>query len=93
MGFDKDKVRKINFYKGKGCGYCNNTGYKGRVAITEVMPISRSIRKNIIDGASAASLKKLAQDEGMLTLRDDAWSKVAEGLITVEEVVRETSSL
>lgn len=93
LGFDIKKTGKITFYKGKGCGYCNNTGYKGRVAITEIMPISREVRKNIIDGASAATLKELAQKEGMISLREDAWSKVAEGLITIEEVVRETSSL
>ena len=93
IGYDQEKYGKFTFYKGAGCGYCNNTGYKGRVAITEVMPISRKIRQRIVDGASTAEVKQLAIKEKMITLRADAWLKVSQGVTTIEEIVRETSSL
>ena len=93
IGYDQEKYGKFTFYKGAGCGYCNNTGYKGRVAITEVMPISRKIRQRIVDGASTAEVKQLAIKEKMITLREDAWLKVSQGVTTIEEIVRETSSL
>jgi len=93
MGFKVNKEKKITIFKGKGCSFCNNKGYKGRVAITEVMLISRNLRQLILEGKSSADIKEQAKKEGMLTLREDAWAKVLYGVTTIDEVARETSSL
>jgi len=77
-------------YVGKGCGTCNKTGYKGRVGLYEVMEITDELRELILVGASALELKKKATDNGMITLRRSGLTKVALGMTTIEEVVRET---
>jgi type IV pilus assembly protein PilB len=76
--------------KGKGCDYCNQTGYKGRVGLYEVMEITEEIRELILVGASALELRRKAIDEGMITLRRSGLLKVKEGITTIEEVARET---
>ncbi len=93
VGLSKDEMKNAVFYKGRGCSNCNNTGYKGRVAITEVMPISKKLRQMVVDNQSTATLKKAAEDEGMVSMRNDALDKVKKGLTTLEEMIRETSSL
>lgn len=80
-------------YKGKGCAKCNQRGYKGRIAITEVLPITPGIRELILQNSPAATIRKQAKKEGLNTLRDDALIKVKNGITTLEEVVRETASL
>ncbi len=80
-------------YKGEGCDKCGGTGYKGRVALTEVMPISPAIRELILAGASNTEIAEQAKKEGMKTLRDDAMAKMKAGLTTLEEVLRETASM
>ena len=75
---------------GKGCATCNNTGYKGRVGLYEVMEMHDEIRELILVGASALELKKKALEQGMITLRRSGLIKVAAGLTTMEEVLRET---
>ena len=82
------KTTKI--FIGKGCGTCNKTGYKGRVGLYEVMEINDELRELILVGASALELKKKAMDNGMITLRRSGLTKVALGMTTIEEVVRET---
>jgi type IV pilus assembly protein PilB len=77
-------------YKGKGCGICNNTGFKGRVGLYEVMEISDELRELIIIGASAMELRRKAIDLGMVTLRESGLYKLREGITTIEEVVKET---
>jgi type IV pilus assembly protein PilB len=69
---------------------CNNTGYKGRVGLYEVMEISDEIREMILCGASSLELKNKALEQGMISLRKSGLRKVRDGLTTVEEVVRET---
>ena len=76
--------------KGTGCEKCNNTGYKGRVGLYEVMEITEEMRELILVGASALELRRKAIDEGMITLRGSGLRKVKEGVTTIEEVVRET---
>lgn len=71
-----------------GCDKCNNTGYLGRIAIYEVMPISEKIAKMVVEKSSAASIQKQAMDEGMLTMKQDGFVKVLEGVTTLEEVLR-----
>ncbi len=80
-------------YQGKGCARCNQTGYKGRIAITEVLPITSEIRKLILHNAAAATIREKAREEGLHTLRDDAILKLLNGTTTLEEVLRETASL
>ena len=71
-----------------GCDKCNNTGYLGRIAIYEVMPISEKIAKMVVEKSSAASIQKQGMDEGMLTMKQDGFVKVLEGVTTLEEVLR-----
>ena len=76
--------------KGAGCERCNQTGYKGRVGLYEVMEVTDEIRELILVGASGLEFKRKAVDEGMITLRRSGLRKVMDGVTTIEEVVRET---
>lgn len=71
-----------------GCEKCNQTGYLGRIAIYEVMPISEKISKLIVEKASAGAIQKQAMEEGMLTMKQDGYAKVLEGITTIDEVLR-----
>ena len=84
----KKAGKKMAIPKVVGCEKCNNTGYMGRVAIYEVMPISEKISKLIIEKAVASDIQKLAMEEGMLTMKQDGYIKVLEGITTLDEVVR-----
>ncbi|MHB1125385.1 MAG: type II secretion system ATPase GspE [Bacillota bacterium] len=75
-------------YKGKGCPYCEGSGYRGRVAIHEVMPFSRPLRELVMQKTSAEDLREIAQKHGMITLRDDGVHKALKGVTTIEEVMR-----
>lgn len=90
LGALPDELQGITCYKGAGCPQCNNTGYKGRVALYEVMPVREEIRELILQGASASEIKKEAIRLGMKTLRQSALTKLREGLTTVEEVLKST---
>lgn len=90
IGFEKDEVKDLKLYKGKGCTVCNNTGYKGRVGLYEVMEITDELRELIIIGASAMELRRKAIDLGMITLRESGLYKIRAGITTIEEVVKET---
>jgi type IV pilus assembly protein PilB len=90
VGFTPDEVGSFKLYKGKGCGTCNGTGYKGRVGLYEVMEISEGIRDLIMVGATAVEIKRKALEEGMLTLRMSGLEKIKAGVTTIEEVLRET---
>jgi type IV pilus assembly protein PilB len=89
-GFSEDEAQRVVPKKGKGCERCNNTGYKGRVGLYEVMEITDEVRELILVGASALELKRKAVDEGMVTLRRSGLQKVMEGVTSIEEVARET---
>jgi type IV pilus assembly protein PilB len=89
-GFTPDEAQKVVPKKGKGCEKCNNTGYKGRVGLYEVMEVTEELRELILVGASALELKRKAVEEGMITLRRSGLCKVMEGVTTIEEVARET---
>lgn len=78
----------VKLYRGKGDADCGNTGYYGRVGIYEVLPITEKIGKLILERASATEMQKTAVEEGMITLEQDGFLKVAEGITTVEEVLR-----
>ena len=89
-GFTPEEAATVSPKKGKGCEHCNDTGYKGRVGLYEVMEITEEIRELILVGASALELRRKAIDEGMITLRRSGLLKVKEGITTIEEVARET---
>ncbi|HKW47147.1 MAG TPA: ATPase, T2SS/T4P/T4SS family [Gemmatimonadaceae bacterium] len=85
-------VGELGFFKGAGCDTCGGTGLKGRQGVYEVMPMSQKIRRMIIMNAGAAEIRDGAVEEGMLTLRMDAWMKVMKGITTMEQMIRETSA-
>ena len=90
VGFTKEEAKDLKLYKGKGCQTCNNTGFKGRVGLYEVMEITDELRELIIIGASAMELRRKAIEVGMITLRESGLCKIREGITTIEEVVKET---
>jgi type IV pilus assembly protein PilB len=90
IGYSLEDAKSVVVYKGRGCTTCNNTGYKGRVALYEVLEITDAIREMVLTGASALELKARAIEEGMITLRGSGLRKLKAGMTTVEEVVRET---
>lgn len=78
----------VKFYRGKGDPDCGNSGYLGRIGIFEAMPISEKISKLILERASASDIDKQAREEGMITMKQDGYLKVTEGITTVEEILR-----
>ncbi|MBI5641554.1 MAG: type IV-A pilus assembly ATPase PilB [Nitrospirae bacterium] len=89
-GFSEEAAKSVKCYRGKGCPTCNGTGYKGRVALYEVMPVKDELKELILEGASTSEIKKAAIRLGMKTLRMSGITKVAEGVTTIEEVMRVT---
>ena len=83
-------ARKYKFYYGKGCARCNNSGYKGRIGIYELMMISDEIRDGVAAESSADDLRNIARQQGMTTLRESGLKLIFDGLTTIDEVVRET---
>ena len=90
IGFRKDEIGTFKVYKGRGCDKCNNTGYKGRVGLIEVMTIDDTLRDLILTGGTAIDIKKTAAEAGMISLRRSGLYKIKDGITTIEEVVRET---
>jgi len=85
-----EKDSKFKFYRGKGCARCLNSGYKGRIAIFELLVSDEKIRNLIVSKAPLEELKKAARSGGMANLKDDGIRKIAEGITTIEEVLRVT---
>src|SRR5439155_469464 len=88
LGLKPEQGEEIVFYRGRGCDRCKGAGYKGRVGIYELMPMSEPIRELVLKGASSAQLRDQAIVEGMKTLADDGILKVLEGVTTIEELLR-----
>jgi type IV pilus assembly protein PilB len=86
------KIGELGFFKGKGCDQCNGTGLRGRQGVYEVMVMTPHIRKLVMQNVGAAEIRDGAVEEGMLTLRMDAWLKVMKGITTTEQMIRETSA-
>jgi type IV pilus assembly protein PilB len=80
--------QEVLLYKGKGCTKCGNTGYHGRIGVFEVLVISEKVARLIMEQADASTVEKQAVAEGMITLKQDGYLKVLEGVTTIEEVVR-----
>ena len=90
LGFSEARARAVAPREGRGCEACNGTGYRGRVGLYEVLEVTEPLRERILAGGAARALRRAAIDEGMLTLRESGLSKIAEGVTSVDEVVRET---
>jgi len=84
------QARQYKFYYGKGCQRCNNSGYKGRTGIYELMNIDDEIRDLISENASVDEMRKQARSQGMTTLRESGLKMIFDGITTIDEVVRET---
>lgn len=82
---------KITLYKGKGCEFCRDTGYQGRVGIYEVFPVTNSMEKLLLTHATSSDIQDRAVAEGMVTMREDGFLKALEGITTIEEVVSKAS--
>ena len=91
-GFAPSSAQRIKIYQGTGCKFCNGTGHKGRVAIYEVLEMSSNLKELVLQNASTNNLKLQAIREGMKTLRMSALTKVAQGLITLNEAIMNSES-
>ncbi len=90
LGMTREDVDEAEYFKGTGCENCNNTGYKGRIALFELMVVNDAIREMIMANDSTDDLRNKAQADGMITLRDYGMSVAREGVTTLDEIVRET---
>jgi type IV pilus assembly protein PilB len=86
----KEDVKGKRFYRGSGCEHCNNTGYKGRVGLFELLIMNNDLRELIMQNCSADELREAARTAGMVTLRDAGMAAALDGTTTPEEVIRET---
>ena len=93
INLSEEDVRGQIFYYGEGCSNCNNTGYKGRTAIFEILNITEGIKELIMEEASTEMIRDCGVQEGMRTLREAGIEKVFNGITTIEEVVKETMAL
>ncbi len=91
VGFAPDESKGLSCYQGKGCMECNDTGYRGRVALYEVMAITEDIKDAVLQGASVNEMKELGRKHGMKTLREAGLQKIREGMTTIPEIMRVTS--
>jgi type IV pilus assembly protein PilB len=90
IGFLGDEANTFKPLKGKGCQTCGGTGYKGRIALYEVMPVKEELKEMIVKGATATELKKAAIKLGMKSLRMSGLAKIKEGVTSIEEVLKVT---
>jgi type IV pilus assembly protein PilB len=90
LGLTEEEVKGKKFHRGKGCAKCNNTGYKGRFGLFELMVMNDDLREMIMRNASRDELRDAARSYGMVTLRQAGMNAVFDGITTAEEVVRET---
>jgi type IV pilus assembly protein PilB len=89
-GIPANETKSVKLFRGKGCERCNGTGFKGRVALFEVMDVDEEIREMILSGGSANELRQQSLQNGMISLRQSGLQKIREGMTTMEEVIRET---
>lgn len=85
------QARKYKFYYGRGCQRCNNTGYKGRCGVYELMDVTDDVRDMVVSNAPIDDLRHLARSQGMTTLREAGLKLIFDGATTIDEVVRETA--
>ena len=88
-GYRESRIRDLGvFFRASGCQSCSNTGYRGRIGLYEVMPMTEEIERLTVDRASSETVKRVAVEQGMYTLRDDGLHKAASGLTSIEEIAR-----
>ncbi len=90
LGMSKEDIATKKFFKGSGCDQCNNTGYKGRIALFELMVLNDKIRDMVLSNSSTDELRDEAMRGGMVPLRQFGLSLAEDGITTLEEVIRET---
>lgn len=90
IGFSPAEARELKLYRGSGCKKCNETGYRGRIGLYEVMEMTEELQELVLTGASARELRRKAAEQGMISLRQSGLIKIKQGITTVEEVLRET---
>jgi len=90
LNLTREDVRDKTFYYGKGCEHCNNTGYRGRSAVFEIMMMTDRLRELLQQRASTSAMRQIAREQGMRTMRESGLLKIYDGTTTIEEVVRET---
>ncbi len=88
VGFPLEGTQIPKLYRAKGCKKCNNTGYRGRVGVYEALLVSEKVERLTVDRATADVINKVAVEEGMVTLRQDGFEKVRQGMTSMEEIVR-----
>ena len=89
-GVPEDQIGQFTTYKGRGCSACNDTGFKGRIGVYQVMPMFDDIKEMILSGANTAEIKQESMRLGVKTMRQSALTKMIEGVTTLEEVLRIT---
>jgi type IV pilus assembly protein PilB len=88
-GFTESRIPDLGeFFRPTGCQSCSNTGYRGRIGLYEVMPMTEEIERLTVERASSETVKQVAVEQGMYTLRDDGLHKASEGLTSIEEIAR-----
>ncbi|MBT9131589.1 MAG: Type II secretion system protein E [Firmicutes bacterium] len=92
IGLSLDDISNQEFFRGRGCHRCNQSGYHGRIAIFEMLPVTDEIRNLVIHNVPSTEIKQKARELGMKTLREDGWEKVFSGITTTTEVARVTGS-
>ena len=93
LGVTEEWASDVEFVRGTGCDACNDSGYSGRQGLYEVLPVTSAVSRMILDRESADAIRITAREEGMLTLRDDGIQKIAKGITTIEEILRETMTM
>ena len=91
VGFAPEEAMAVSVYRSVGCEYCNDTGFKGRIALYEVMRVTEKVRDMIVNGGTNSELRALARSEGMITLRESGLVKIWQGITSVDEVLKETT--
>ena len=92
LGLTPDKLNGKKFHYGRGCSRCNNTGYRGRIALFEIMVFNDELRELVMEQASTNLLRNAAQKAGMRLLRDNGLAAIYDGITTIDEIVKETIS-
>ena len=89
IGLDSGRVKE-DLWRAKGCAECRNTGYRGRTAIFEMIPMSRNLRSLVYDNANEDEIREAALKNGMIALREAGIKRVLDGTTTIEEILRST---
>jgi len=90
LGLTRDDLQGQTFFRGKGCDACNNTGYKGRLGLFELMNMNDEMRDMIMTNVTTDQLREVARKHGMVTLREIGIKNILTGTTTADEVIRET---